>query len=207
MRSKRKVYIETKLFQTPDSNGFVDGVVHLNIDCEHIRETELKVHSETIGVYTLFLNEKGGHYNIKVGRGAWVKVANNKCPHCFRQERDHHTIVIENGYATVSNPYTTEESTMQKTIEVEDNALDDDAFQTFRSLIQYLTDDQCRKAMRQLILGQSTDDAENAMFARIADYIAFGAKYSDMPREEALELLKEKLTVENLRDAWNKCDF
>ena len=82
MKNKDKVYVETKLFQTPNSEGFVDGVVHTKIDCEHITQNELTVHPDTVDVYTLFKNPKPGHYNIKIGRGAWVKVANNMCPHC-----------------------------------------------------------------------------------------------------------------------------
>ena len=204
MKDKPKVYIETKLFQPPDSKGFVDGVVHLKINCENITKNELTIHPDTVGLYTLFRNEKNGHYNIKIGRGSWVKVANNQCPHCFQKEREQRATEILKKAPNLKAP---EESTVQKTIEVEDNTLDENAFQTFRSLIQYLTNEQCQKAMRQLILGQSTDDAETAMFARIADYIAFGEKYSDMSREKAVEALKESLTVENLRKAWHKCGF
>ena len=93
------------------------------------------------------------------------------------------------------------------TIEVEDNALDADAFREFSSLIRHLSDDQCRKALRILVLGQPTESADTAMLARIADYLAFGAKYSGMEREVAVEAFKDTLTVDNLRDAWEKCDF
>lgn len=96
---------------------------------------------------------------------------------------------------------------MKITIEVEDNALDDEAFQKFRTLIRYLTEAQCQKAMRLLILGQPCEDAETALLARIADYIAFGEKYSEMKPEAAIEALKEKLTIENLRGAWDSCEF
>lgn len=92
-------------------------------------------------------------------------------------------------------------------VEVEDNRLDDDAFRQLKSLFRHLTDDQCRKALRVLVLAQPADDAEQAMLARIADFIAFGAKYGDMPREEAVAQFREQLTVENLREAWNKCKF
>ena len=93
------------------------------------------------------------------------------------------------------------------TIEVENDKLDDTNFEEFRSLIRFLSDDQCRKALRQLILGQPADDAECAMLARIADYLAFGEKYAAMPREGAVKAFKGTLTYENLKTAWEKCGF
>lgn len=94
------------------------------------------------------------------------------------------------------------------TIELdEDNTIDDDNFRDLRSIFRFLNEEQCRRAMRVLILGQPTESAEMALFARIADWIAFGAKYSDMPRKEAVEKFKESLTDDNLRDAWNKCEL
>ena len=92
-------------------------------------------------------------------------------------------------------------------VEVEDNQLNDDAFRQLKSLFRHLTDDQCRKALRVLVLAQPAEDAEQAMLARIADFIAFGAKYSDMPRAEAVAAFKESMTVDNLRAAWNDCEF
>ena len=93
------------------------------------------------------------------------------------------------------------------TIEVENDKIDDTNFEEFRSLIRLLTDDQCRKALRQLVLGQPADDAECAMLARIADYLAFGEKYSDMSREDAIKAFKGTLTYENLKTAWERCGF
>ena len=93
------------------------------------------------------------------------------------------------------------------TIEVEAEKVDDANFKEFQRLIRFLNDDQCRKALRQLILGQPADDAECAMLARIADYLAFGEKYSDMPREDAIEAFRDTLTYENLKDAWERCGF
>ena len=92
-------------------------------------------------------------------------------------------------------------------VEVENNRLDDDAFRELKSLFRHLTDDQCQKALRVLVLAQPAEDAEQAMLARIADFIAFGTKYGDMPRAEALAQFKEQLTAENLREAWNDCGF
>jgi len=92
-------------------------------------------------------------------------------------------------------------------VEVEDNRLDDDAFRQLIGVFRYLTEAQCQKALRVLVLAQPAEDAEQAMLARIADFIAFGAKYSDMPRAEAVAQFKEQLTVENLREAWNNCEF
>ena len=93
------------------------------------------------------------------------------------------------------------------TIEVEDGKIDDANFEEFQRLIRFLTDDQCRKALRQLILGQPADDAECAMLARIADYLAFGEKYSDMPRKDAIKAFRDTLTYENLKTAWERCGF
>ena len=93
------------------------------------------------------------------------------------------------------------------TIEVEDDKIDDANFKEFQRLIRFLTDEQCRKALRQLVLGQPADDAECAMLARIADYLAFGEKYSDMPREDAIKAFKGTLTYENLKTAWERCGF
>ena len=96
---------------------------------------------------------------------------------------------------------------MKATIEVENDKIDDTNFEEFRSLIRFLTDDQCRIALRQLVLGQPTEDAECAMLARIADYLAFGEKYSDMSREDAIEAFRDTLTYENLKTAWERCGF
>ena len=96
----------------------------------------------------------------------------------------------------------------QFTIETQDGKLDDDNFRTFRSLIRCLSNDQCRVAMRQLILGQNEGDADMAMLARIGDYLAFGERYGKIEdRHESLEQFKKTLTVENIRDAWDKCGF
>ena len=95
----------------------------------------------------------------------------------------------------------------KKTIEVEEGTLDDRNFMEFKSFIRFLSDDQCRVTLRLLVLGQPAEDAECAILARIADYLAFGEKYSDLPREDAIAAFKDTLTYENLKAAWEKCGF
>ena len=97
-------------------------------------------------------------------------------------------------------------TTIEKIV-VEDDKIDDANFKQFQRLIRFLTDDQCRKALRQLVLGQPAEDAECAMLARIADYLAFGEKYAEMPREDAVKAFKANLTYENLKTAWERCGF
>ena len=92
-------------------------------------------------------------------------------------------------------------------IELDDNNnLDDDNFRDFQSIIRFLSEEQCRKTLRLLILGQPCESAEQALLARIADFIALGPhEYADLPRDVATEKLKSLLTEDNLREAWNKC--
>ena len=90
----------------------------------------------------------------------------------------------------------------------EDNNLDDDNFRDFQSIIRFLDEGQCRKMLRLLVLGQPCESAEQALLARIADFIALGPhEYADLPRDVALEKFKELLTEVNLREAWGKCGF
>ena len=85
--------------------------------------------------------------------------------------------------------------------------LDDDNFREFQSIIRNLSEEQCKKTMRMLILGQPGESAETALFARIADWLMFGEKYGHLTRAEAVKLFKESITEEALRQAWNNCEF
>ena len=80
----RKIYLEISLHDPTDAEGYIPGIIHIADDCPAILRVDKP--NEFRDVWSCLISPKKApdqtEFNIKIGRGAWVKVRNCEAQRC-----------------------------------------------------------------------------------------------------------------------------
>ena len=79
-----QLYIELAINAPEDAEGFTQGILHAEQECVAISRDDSP--ANFTGIWPVTLGRRGEPFNIKLGRGAWVKVrgdGSNRCPQCY----------------------------------------------------------------------------------------------------------------------------